>query len=223
MSSREESSQDTLSLSASLFTLDELPGPEAHNDSSEDPPAVGPIAHDVLALQARNFSRRLVELKEVAYCNASYPLHYTRNVTLRGHYRFVVPDTEIPYKTVLFGEVLSMADGTKLSAVGNHNTSFSPVVPITDKSQVKDVLVLGAPTVATRNLLSQYDNQIITFLQMRQQHIEEEARERSLVAAATPILKPLLEGGRERISITLPLKYVVSSSFVCSHFTLIVS
>ena len=204
MSSLEERPHVTSSLSPSVFALDDLP-----NDPSEDTPATEAIPLDVSAVQSKEFSRRLVEFKHIAYCNATYNLHYTRLTTNRGHYKFVIPDTELLYRTVLFGEVLSMAEGTKLSAFGNHNTSWTPVVPITDKSLVKDILVLGAPTVATRNLLLQFDNQIISFHQMREEHAKEELKEHKVVGTTIPILKPLVDGGRERISVTLPLKYTV--------------
>jgi hypothetical protein len=212
---------DSLSPTPSLLAeVDSLDGEPSADRSETDASGQGPSLNFSKEL-SRKFSRRLADMKELAYCNATYPLHYTRLITPRGHYKFVLPDKEIAYQTVLFGEVLSMADGTKLSAFGNHNTTWSSVTPITDKTLIKDVLVLGAPTVATKNLLSQYDNQIISFHQMRQVHSDEEAKERRPVFATVPILKPLVGGGRERISVTLPLKYSVSLLALYERFNLI--
>jgi hypothetical protein len=197
------------SLDAEVETLDV----ELASEQTENPPAVESSSVNLSKELSKKFSRSLVGMKELAYCNATYPSHYTRLLTQRGHYKFVVPGREIAYETVLFGEVLSMAEGTKLSAFGNYNTSWSSVAPITDKTLVKDVLVLGPPSAASKNLLSQYDNQIISFHQMRQEHEKEESKDRRAVVATIPILKPLEEGGRERISITLPLKYSVRAFF----------
>jgi len=206
-----EFSPPSSSLEAEVETLEV----ELASERTENPAAVEAPSVNLSKELSKKFSRSLVGMKGLAYCNATYPLHYTRLVTQRGHYKFVLPDREDAYQTVLFGEVLSMADGTKLSAFGNYNTSWSSVAPITDKTLVKDILALGPPSAASKNLLSQYDNQIISFHQMRQVHVDEESNDRRAVVATIPILKPLEEGGRERISITLPLKYSVCHYLLC--------
>lgn len=105
--------------------------------------------------------------------------------------RFVNAQRKV-FHAIIFGEVVPAADGTHLSAKGSHYTgtyenvssgyyritfcSRHPRQPnyINDSTRVKDILVLGPPTLAPPELLGTYNDQIGTLNEVRQGDIEKE-------------------------------------------------
>ncbi|KAJ6602994.1 hypothetical protein B0H10DRAFT_2230016 [Mycena sp. CBHHK59/15] len=66
------------------------------------------------------------------------------------------------FHTNIIGEIAGPAHGTVLRAAGNHFTRDGPDFrPVDDSSNVKDILALVVPTLATTRLANLYENQTV--------------------------------------------------------------
>ncbi|KAJ7489732.1 hypothetical protein B0H11DRAFT_2278394 [Mycena galericulata] len=65
------------------------------------------------------------------------------------------------YRAAIFGEIAEPCHGTLVRAQGNHydGRDGEPFKPVDDKSKIKDVLVLRAPSYCSLELQNLYDNQ----------------------------------------------------------------
>ncbi|KAF8058220.1 hypothetical protein FPV67DRAFT_1455400 [Lyophyllum atratum] len=80
------------------------------------------------------------------------------------------------YKAIIIGQISSEVDSTQISARGNHylgplNEEFNP---ITDKSRVKDVIMLESPWRAPQGLKTLFENQIIALTDHRSASSQQE-------------------------------------------------
>ncbi|KAJ7934654.1 hypothetical protein B0H13DRAFT_2484977 [Mycena leptocephala] len=83
------------------------------------------------------------------------------------------------FKVAIIGEICDSAHGTAIRASGNHydGRDGEPFKPVDDKSKVKDVIVLRAPTLCDQDLLHFYDNQtaVIQDIENTEEALDEAA------------------------------------------------
>ncbi|KAJ8582279.1 hypothetical protein M405DRAFT_573347 [Rhizopogon salebrosus TDB-379] len=113
--------------------------------------------------------------KGVSLGDATYKDNFIKDTNVHtGNFSYKCPDSGAEYETVLTGEILPKACGTKLSAMGNHylGPASSPNV-ITDKSCIKAVFAIGKPCDANVRMAITFDNQVVMLDDVIQQDIEE--------------------------------------------------
>ncbi|RDB20445.1 hypothetical protein Hypma_012444 [Hypsizygus marmoreus] len=108
----------------------------------------------------KRLSDQIINAKSSALANAEYKETFHRDTTdWLKNFNYVDAGGR-RFMPLVFGEVVSSALGTKMSAKGTFFTGGNDPKFITDETKVKDVIVLGRPTCATKNLAIQFNNQI---------------------------------------------------------------
>ncbi|KAG1789894.1 uncharacterized protein HD556DRAFT_1243241 [Suillus plorans] len=113
--------------------------------------------------------------KGVSLGDATYKNDFVRDMKVHtGNFGYRCKENGAEYETVLVGEVMPRAYGTKLNAMGNHyvGTADTPNV-IDDRARVKGVFALGKPTQATEMMYVAFENQIATLDDVIQSNIKE--------------------------------------------------
>ncbi|KAK1235035.1 hypothetical protein PQX77_001744 [Marasmius sp. AFHP31] len=79
------------------------------------------------------------------------------------------------FSTNVFGEIVGAAHGTSLGAAGTHHWGESKQTnPITDRTKVKQQIVIGCPSFAPQSLVDDFRDQIVVFQDIRDDDIDDE-------------------------------------------------
>ncbi|KAG0691706.1 hypothetical protein DFH29DRAFT_819128 [Suillus ampliporus] len=112
-----------------------------------------------------NVIHQLMDLPKGVYLgDATYRHTFKRDIDAHtSNFSYKCRDSPAEYETVLIGEILPRACGTKFSAIGNHyvGAGMTPNV-INDKARVKGIFVLGKPSQATEMMYITFENQVAT-------------------------------------------------------------
>ncbi|KAK1233052.1 hypothetical protein PQX77_003778 [Marasmius sp. AFHP31] len=122
------------------------------------------------------------------------------------------------FSTNVFGEIVGAAHGTCLGAAGTHHWGESKQTnPITDRTKVKQQIVIGCPSFAPQSLVDDFRDQIVVFQDIRDDDIDDED---GFVFAKTLVKHSSQAPGRDEepdlIVLTVPQCYTVAKDDLAS-------
>ncbi|TEB16188.1 hypothetical protein FA13DRAFT_1650839 [Coprinellus micaceus] len=150
-----------------------------------------------------------------AACGATFGLDFVRKVLWEGNEGFRYPSGGSADACLTFvGEVQHPSHGTQLDASGTHTfvTRSGAFNPLTDSAKVKDRIVIGSPTHASKTLNILFNNQIALLNDIRvpDEEFEKKNNLNYMVFEWTKSLDPQAdEPCDDLIQISLGNKYVV--------------
>ncbi|KAF5386243.1 hypothetical protein D9615_002652 [Tricholomella constricta] len=124
---------------------------------------------------------QIIDMGKKSLAGADYNIDFARMVEpYSGNYLYKAKCNNSEFRVVVFGQICLPDAGTILSAKGNHYGKWScgKFLGVTDDSKVKDVLVLGVPSLAPELLSVLFYNQIGTLNDIRESDEKEEAEEK---------------------------------------------
>ncbi|KAL0062960.1 hypothetical protein AAF712_010181 [Marasmius tenuissimus] len=123
-----------------------------------------------------HLSSVLSGMGKTALTNAELGADFVKRVDPRTRNYGFADNAGRVMSTNVFGEILGGAHGTNLGASGTHywGETSKKVNPITDRTKVKQQIVIGCPSFAPQGLKDDFRDQVVVFQDIRDDDIDDE-------------------------------------------------
>ncbi|KAG6849603.1 hypothetical protein H0H93_007055 [Arthromyces matolae] len=126
-----------------------------------------------------DLTKQIRLLGKSCLAEVEYKVDFTRVVEGYNNNQTYVYKTGEVFRTNIFGQIAPLLAGTIVSAKGNHfmGRPGDPIIPISDGTKLKDVIVVEVPTNCNSVLAALFYNQIATLNDIRESDEVEEQME----------------------------------------------